>query len=389
MHHYPKTITKIFTFSLYILYGISLTYSEIVINEVHYNSEPNNALNEFIELHNVSDNTINISGWFFSEGIDYQFPQNTEIKAKGYLVVAENPEELVKSYGKEALGPYSGNLASDGERIELRRSNGTVADTVRYQSSFPWPVGANGSGSSMELINPLLDNDLGGSWRSSSVPGILPELTLIGTGNSDWRWRPGNTEASDPISDWRKTDFIEDNSWANATLPIGYGSVRGIDIATEINGMRNSFTSVFLRNEFHIDPEEIPQQLQMRFLLDDGMIIWINGTEALRYNMNIGEPAANGTASRNGQEGTWQEEIIEGVSGYLQEGKNTVAVQLFNVSSNSSDLGLELEIIRPSRGEGEPPIPSPGTKNSTYTKNAPPITRQVNHWLIYIEQLLT
>ena len=144
------------------------------------------------------------------------------------------------------------------------------------QSSFPWPVGANGSGSSMELINPLLDNDLGGSWRSSSVPGILPELTLIGTSNSDWRWRPGDTEASDPISDWRKTDFIEDNAWANATLPIGYGSVRGIDIATEINGMRNSFTSVFLRNEFHIDPEEIPQQLQIRFLLDDGMIIWIN-----------------------------------------------------------------------------------------------------------------
>ncbi|MDB4721077.1 lamin tail domain-containing protein [Verrucomicrobiales bacterium] len=380
MNRPSNSINKIFISCLYFFCGISLSFSEIVINEVHYNSEPNNALNEFIELHNISGDSINISGWFFSDGIEYQFPQKTEIGANGYLVIAENPEELLKTYGQEALGPYSGNLGSDGERIELRRSDGTVADTLLYKSRFPWPVGANGTGSSMELINPLLDNDLGGSWRSSSVPGILPELSLIGTGNSDWRWRPGNTEASNPISDWRKTDFIEDTSWANATLPIGYGSVRGIDIATEINGMRNSFTSVFLRNEFHIAPEEIPQQLQIRFMLDDGMIIWINGTEILRYNMNAGELAANGTASRNGQEGSWKEEIIDGVAGYLREGKNTVALQLFNVSSNSSDLGLELEIIRPSRGEGEPPIPSPGAKNSTFTSNAPPITRQVNHW---------
>ena len=109
------------------------------------------------------------------------------------------------------------------------------------------------------------------------------------------------------------------------------------------------------------------------------MILWINGNECLRYNVNEGEQTVANTASRNGQEGVWRETLVDGVSSYLNEGENLVAVQLFNVSTSSSDLGIDLEIIRPSRGENEPPTPSPGSQNTTLTTNAIPIIRQVKH----------
>ena len=35
---------------------------------------------------------------------------------------------------------------------------------------YPWPVGGGGS---IELIHPLLDNDLGGSWRAGPVPVLV------------------------------------------------------------------------------------------------------------------------------------------------------------------------------------------------------------------------
>ena len=42
----------------------------------------------------------------------------------------------------------------------LRNPIGDKIDEVDYQSTFPWPIAANGDGVSMELINPDLDNDL-------------------------------------------------------------------------------------------------------------------------------------------------------------------------------------------------------------------------------------
>jgi len=57
--------------------------------------------------------------------------------------------------------------------IERRRRKGLLAgrlgcvvNEVNYRSEFPWPIAANGTGASMELINPALDNDLGSSWAA-------------------------------------------------------------------------------------------------------------------------------------------------------------------------------------------------------------------------------
>ena len=109
-------------FTLFLLSNLSLIIAEIIINEIHYNSEPNNNLNEFIELYNTGTDTLDLSGWFFSDGINFQFNEGTLIEAKSFLVISENPESLQNTLGSFSLGPYTGNLGS-GERIELRKSD--------------------------------------------------------------------------------------------------------------------------------------------------------------------------------------------------------------------------------------------------------------------------
>lgn len=146
----------------------------VVINEIHYNPADNTSLEEFVELHNTGPAAVNVSGWAFTDGIAFTFPTGAQIPAGGYAVVAQNPATILSKFGVTAVGAYSGNLSSDGETIELRDNLGQLIDEVTYAVSSPWPVASDGSGPSMELINPSLNNNLGSSWRPAYTPPLFP-----------------------------------------------------------------------------------------------------------------------------------------------------------------------------------------------------------------------
>ncbi len=155
------------------------TASQVVINEIHYHPDINTEAVEFIELYNASAEPVDISGWYF-DGVTYIFPAGTLMAADGYIVVCEDTNALLIKFGVRVLGPFEGKLSNDGEHIVLYNAEGETVDEVDYDSDFPWPISANGEGASMELLNPSLDNDLAGSWRSSGYHEDVdrPELAF-------------------------------------------------------------------------------------------------------------------------------------------------------------------------------------------------------------------
>ena len=165
-------------FALLGLLGLGTAFSgqtgpRVVINEIHYDPEPKTEHVEFIELFNAGDETADLSGWRFDEGIDYTFAAKVALAPGRYLVLTENTSHFRRKFeaifagGAPAFDSWNGVLDNDGERIALVDGEGEVIDEVDYRAEFPWPIGANGDGVSMELIHPDLDNDLGGSWRSA------------------------------------------------------------------------------------------------------------------------------------------------------------------------------------------------------------------------------
>lgn len=357
----------------------SAASDDLVINEIHYQPDDEFAT-EFIEIYNNGSTPVELGGWQLADAVIFTFPQQ-ELAAGAYLVVAADPAALFAEYGVTALGPWAGKLSNDGEGILLLDELGTEIDHVDYGTAFPWPTAAGGGGQSMELIHPSLDNDLGGSWRSAVPPDYLPKRFVLPAAGTGWRWRPGTSEASSPVSDWRKTGFAEDDSWNPATLPIGFGSVGNMIFKTLVSGMRGDHSSLFLRNKFTIAPGEIPPALQLRFMLDDGFVLWINGVEVHRENMpgeSGDEPAISDEASSNYSENALVVETLE-ASGSLVEGINTVSIQLFNARAGSSDLGLDLQLISPASGVGQPALPTPGAENSGFATDASPQVRQVSH----------
>ncbi len=357
--------------------------ADVVINEIHYNPA-NNTRTEFIELHNPTAAAVDLSGWQFTDGVAFTFPAGTTIAAGGFVVVASDPAVFLAEYGFTPLGPYVGGFDSDGENVALHNAAGTLVDEVDYRPEFPWPVGAGGGeGPSMELIHPSLDNDLGGSWRSSGSSGTLPELTYVPKAATGWRWRPGTSEASDPTTAWRLTGFSEDASWTTFQAPIGYGEIYeasggSLPLTTVISGMQHNYRCIFARKSFTIAPGEVPSSLTLRYCNDDGILVWINGTLVAQRLMPTTEPTiATLATTYQSPEGLWYEVGITNAATFLVEGPNTLAVQLLNSTLDSSDLGLDLELIRPASSTVKQP--TPGAPNTAFSTTAPPQVRQVNH----------
>ncbi len=144
----------------------------VVINEILYNGQSNTVHDDFVELYNNTGAAVDVSGWQLTGAITYTFAGGTTMPVGGYLVVAEDPSVIQSVWGVNALGPYSGGLSSEGETLILQNGGGARICEVDYTPRFPYPIGANGSGGSMELINPSLDPSLGSSWRSSIFPAI-------------------------------------------------------------------------------------------------------------------------------------------------------------------------------------------------------------------------
>jgi fibronectin type 3 domain-containing protein len=142
----------------------------VVINEINYNPPVKTNPTEYVELTNPGDAPIDLSGASFSNGISYTIPEGTILQPGAYLLIAASPTAMQTTYKVASLGPWTGSLSNDGEDLVLKDAQGNQLDEVDYGSGFPWPI--VGTGPSIQLINPNLDNDLGGSWRSAVVtPG--------------------------------------------------------------------------------------------------------------------------------------------------------------------------------------------------------------------------
>jgi hypothetical protein len=114
-----------------------------------------------------------------------------------YLVIPENTAAFRSLYGNAArLAPpwTSGGLSNAGERITLRDADGNVVHDFSYDDMPPWPVAADGTGPSMEVIDINGDYADGTNWRASSEPAGSPGYAGAGP-DSDGDGVPDSTEA--------------------------------------------------------------------------------------------------------------------------------------------------------------------------------------------------
>ncbi|MFP6904368.1 MAG: lamin tail domain-containing protein, partial [Verrucomicrobiota bacterium] len=175
-----------------------LVSAGIVINEIMFHPTSGgveNPLEEFIELYNADPVVpVDLTGWQIDRGIDFTFPAVT-LDPGSYLVIAADITTFFNRHPASAatvVGGWSGKLSNAGERIRLVDTLGVEADSVKYadegewaervrvvlggENGWDWQSDADGTGVSLELIQPGLPNNRGQNWSSSTLQGGTPGL---------------------------------------------------------------------------------------------------------------------------------------------------------------------------------------------------------------------
>ena len=148
--------------------------SQVVINEINYNSSDDFNPSDWIELYNSKSTTIDVSNWQIKDNNDnhvFVIPEGTQIEANGYLVIVKNEMNFVSVFPNI---PYIGELSFGFGQIDAVRLFNSVEklmDEVYYNFETPWPNCANGIGNTLELISPDLDNSLPESWNCINTHG--------------------------------------------------------------------------------------------------------------------------------------------------------------------------------------------------------------------------
>jgi hypothetical protein len=148
----------------------------IIINEINYNSAPNRDSKDWVELYNNGLATVDLNGWLLSDtGPDtgYFFNSGVTLAPDNFLVICKDLEKFKEFYpfGNYAIGDLPFGLSSEGDLLILYDNHRHLMDAVEYSVFNPWPENANGTGSSIELLDPSLDNALGENWQAVGIGG--------------------------------------------------------------------------------------------------------------------------------------------------------------------------------------------------------------------------
>jgi len=220
-------------------------FTELLVTEIMYHPPDSLTVDgneyEFIELKNVSSQSLELSGVHFTNGINYTFPIGKFVAPGQFVVLASNPSAFTNKYpGVHVDGTYTGKLSNSGENLALAHVSGAPIFALNYGTRPPWPETPDGYGFSLVPTDPNYNPDPANpvNWRAStsiggspgaddppsSVPRILVNEALTHTDlpqlDSVELYNPNTTNVN--IGNWYLTD--------DRTVPKKFGIPAGTTI---------------------------------------------------------------------------------------------------------------------------------------------------------------
>ena len=172
----------------------------IIISEIMYHPSGDSEA-EFLELRNISEAPVTLfdseqgAPWKMTDGIEFTFPSDAPVTIDSgeRIILTLSLESFIRQFSPPAdtvIYQWSGGrLANGGEIVQLGKpgladefgeSTYIRVDRVNYNNSIPWPIEADGTGSSLSrIIEPAYGNDFI-NWRATPPnPGDAPETSPL------------------------------------------------------------------------------------------------------------------------------------------------------------------------------------------------------------------
>ena len=164
---------------VFLILEINVSFGQskkVIISEVNYQSDSTLDSGDWIELYNNSDETIDLSGWVFTDIALNQFfkiPQGTVILARDYYIVCQDSDLFTREFPeiKKYVGSFVWSIKHKKETLNLFDSQNNLDFTFSFVDSLPWPKCADGYGRTMELKDINGNFNDGNNWFSGCIGG--------------------------------------------------------------------------------------------------------------------------------------------------------------------------------------------------------------------------
>jgi hypothetical protein len=240
-------------------------------------------------------------------------------------------------------------------KVEFYQAKTKLGETLAEPFSLVvsnWPAGNY-------TLGAVATDDSGATGTSAPVNITVVSspffATLVSTG-SVWKYLD---DGSDQGSAWEEVLF-DDSSWKSGPAILGYGNAgKGRPEATVINsgpaGAR--FITTYFRHQFYVGNSSVYTNLAFGVLRDDGVVVYLNGTEIFRMNMPDGTVTYT-TRTITAVGGTNETFYFPAniTTSSLVGGQNLLAVELHQATSTTAlnpDAAFDLELD----GIGAPALP--------------------------------
>jgi beta-mannanase len=310
-------------------------------------------------------------------------PLSTSPSSIGMLSVFEAPQNVADNYGQRISGyvcaPLTGNytfwIASD-DNSELWLSSNQlpgnkqkIASVPGYTASRDWTKypaqqsvqvalvagqkyyiealhkeGIQGDNLAVgwQLPNGTLERPIPGSRLSeyNVSPSTTTVIELIPAGAS-WKYLDNGTNQG---TAWRNTSF-DDGIWQTGNAELGYGDGGEATVIGYGASSTNKYITSYFRKTFNVSSITGLTKLELSVVRDDGIVVYLNGSEVHRNNMPSGSISYN-TLALNAINGNAESNynIYSISSSSLVAGNNVIAVEIHQQSSKSSDVSFNLRL---------------------------------------------
>ena len=214
---------------------------------------------------------------------------------------------------------------------------GTSSWTLATSTSTPFVANTLLPSSNYEFQVQALCS-IASAYSSSFSFTTLPATpdTLIKT-NSSWKYL---ANGSNQGTAWRSGSF-NDASWSSGNAELGYGDGGEATVVSYGPSSTAKYITTYFRKSFSVNNPSLYTSLTLGMVRDDGIVVYLNGTEVYRNNMptgTIGYTTRATTAIGGADESAWITTSLN-VSSLLQ-GTNVLAVEIHQQAPNSSDISF-------------------------------------------------
>lgn len=177
------------------------------------------------------------------------------------------------------------------------------------------------------------------TWNFTTENAPTASSNLIDFGAA-WKYLDNGTDQG---TAWRATLF-NDASWASGNGQLGFGDGDEATILSYGPSATTKYITTYFRKTISItDPAAYPSY-SASVKRDDGIVLFINGTEVYRNNMPTGTVASTTLASTAAiDDGNTAQNFTIPAAAFVS-GNNLIAVEMHQNAGSSSDLSFDLQV---------------------------------------------